>query len=63
MEKLLSLNEVSIILNVSYRNIIDLVHLGKLQAIKIGRQYRIHPKTVKLFIEKNKYKSSSPFGR
>ena len=63
MEKLLSPSEAAKLLNVGYRNIIDMIHLGQLEAIKIGRQFRIHPKFIHKFLEKNKYQNSNPFNK
>ena len=39
--KLLTPSEVSDILKINYRKVLDMILLGDISAIKIGRQYRI----------------------
>jgi len=52
--KLLTPSEVSDILKVNYRKVLDLILLGKLEAIKIGRQYRIPESSILFFLKNNK---------
>ena len=52
--QLLTPSEVSDILKVNYRKILDLILLGKLEAIKIGRQYRIPESSILTFLRNNK---------
>ena len=52
--KLLTPSEVSDILKVNYRKVLDLILLGKLEAIKIGRQYRIPESSILIFLKNNK---------
>ena len=54
--QLLTPSEVSDILKVNYRKVLDLIILGKLEAIKIGRQYRIEKSELLNYLEKNKIK-------
>ena len=51
--------EVGDILKVNYRKILDLIIIGKLSAIRIGRQYRISENELKEYLEKQKYKVHS----
>jgi len=52
--QLLTPSEVSDILKVNYRKVLDLILLGKLEAIKIGRQYRIPESSILFFLKNNK---------
>ena len=52
--QLLTPSEVSDILKVNYRKVLDLIILGKLEAIKIGRQYRILESSLLTFLRNNK---------
>jgi excisionase family DNA binding protein len=52
--QLLTPSEVSDILKVNYRKVLDLIILGKLEAIKIGRQYRIPESSLLTFLRNNK---------
>ena len=52
--QLLTPSEVSDILKVNYRKVLDLILLGKLEAIKIGRQYRILESSLLTFLRNNK---------
>ena len=52
--QLLTPSEVSDILKVNYRKVLDLILLGKLEAIKIGRQYRIPESSILTFLKNNK---------
>ena len=52
--QLLTPSEVSDILKVNYRKVLDLILLGKLEAIKIGRQYRIPESSLLTFLRNNK---------
>jgi len=51
--------EVGDILKLNYRKILDLIIIGKLSAIRIGRQYRISENELKEYLEKQKYKVHS----
>ena len=51
--------EVGDILKINYRKILDLIIIGKLSAIRIGRQYRISENELKEYLEKQKFKVHS----
>ena len=51
--------EVGDILKVNYRKILDLIILGQLNAIRVGRQYRIPESELEEYLEKQKYKVHS----
>ena len=51
--------EVGDILKLNYRKILDLIIIGKLSAIRIGRQYRISENELEEYLEKQKYKVHS----
>mgnify|MGYP005642043857 FL=1 len=54
--ELLTPTEVSDLLKVNYRKVLDLILLGRISAIKIGRQYRIERCELLNYLEKNKIK-------
>ncbi len=47
---LLTPDEVSKVLKVGYRTVLDLINTGVIQAIKIGRQYRIPESSLEKYI-------------
>ena len=51
--------EVGDILKVNYRKILDLIIIGQLSAIRVGRQYRIPASELEEYIERQKYKVHS----
>jgi len=57
MDNLMTPQEVAKIFNVNYRKVLELVHLGKLRAHRIGRVIRISPETVQQFLNKTQVKS------
>jgi len=57
MNQLLTPKEVAIILKINYRRVLDFIHLGKLDAIKIGRDFRIRECDLFDFLKTNSYKS------
>jgi excisionase family DNA binding protein len=57
MNQLLTPKEVSNILQINYRRVLDFIHLGKLDAIKIGRDFRIRECDLFDFLKTNSYKS------
>ena len=46
--------KISEYFQVSYRTILDLIHMGKLSAFKIGKQYRISECDLHKYINENK---------
>lgn len=57
MEPLLTPEKTSKLLNVSYNKVLELIHMGELQAHKIGKQFRIPMYAIHEFLDKSKYKS------
>lgn len=57
MESLLTPQETAEILRVKYHRVLDLIHLGELQAYKIGGQFRIPEYAIHEFLDKSKYHS------
>ena len=53
-EKCYTPEEISALWHVSYRTILDLIHMGKLSAFKIGKQYRISDCDLHKYINENK---------
>ena len=49
--------EISKVLKINYNRVLDLIHLGELSCIKIGRDYRISELHLLEFTNKNKFKS------
>ena len=52
--KLLTASEVSDILKINYRKVLDMILLGDICAIKIGRQYRIEKCDLLDYLKNNK---------
>ena len=57
--KLLTPTEVSDLLKVNYRKVLDLILLGHISAIKIGRQYRIEENELLNYLKNNKIKGTA----
>lgn len=57
MEQLYTPGEIGKLLKVNYHKVLDLIHLGELQAYKIGGQYRIPLHSIHEYLDKSKYKS------
>ena len=53
-EKYYTPEKISEMFEVSYRTILDLIHMGKLSAFKIGKQYRISKRELHKYINENK---------
>ena len=49
--KLLNPHQVASILSINYRKVLELIHLKKLPAIQIERQFRIKESELYTFIE------------
>jgi len=49
--------EVARMLNINYEMVLSLIHLGKLNSFRIGRQFRISMLELREFLESNRYKS------
>lgn len=57
MIELFTVEETGKILKVSSNKVYDLIHLGDLQAHKIGGQFRIPEYAIREFLDKSKYHS------
>ena len=57
MDKLLTPKEIASLLQLRYAKILELIKLGQLKAIKIGKSFRITKHDLHDFIEKNRYNS------
>jgi len=55
--KYLKVKEVAGILNISYRKVLDQIHMGNLKAIKIGSIFRIDQSDLRAFIESSQVNS------
>ena len=57
MDKLLTPKEIASLLQLRYAKILELIKLGQLKAIKIGKSFRITKYDLHDSIEKNRYHS------
>ena len=57
MDKLLTPKEIASLLQLRYAKILELIKLGQLKAIKIGKIFRVTRHDLHDFIEKNRYHS------
>ncbi len=57
MKKLLTPKEVAKILQLRYNKILEMIHLGELKAIRIGKSFRITEYDLHELIESNRVKS------
>jgi excisionase family DNA binding protein len=51
VERMYSVNEVAEILHVSFRTIYRLMKVGKIQAVRVGRQWRIPRSEIEKYIK------------
>ena len=54
MEAVYTAMEVSKLLKIGYRMILDEITLGRLSAFKVGKQYRILESSISRYIQDNK---------
>ncbi len=57
MKDLLTPKDVARILQLRYNKILEMIHLGELKAIRIGKSFRITEYDLHEFIESNRVKS------
>ena len=57
MNELLTPKEISKLLKLTYGKVLEMIHLGELKAIRIGKSFRITEYDLHDFIEKNRFKS------
>ena len=60
--QLLTPSEVSDILKVNYRKVLEMIVLGELAAFQIGRQYRVDESELENYLSKNKVKGFYHYG-
>tara|TARA_B100001250_G_C19685288_1_gene737770 strand:- start:524 stop:709 length:186 start_codon:yes stop_codon:yes gene_type:complete len=53
METVYTATEVSKLLKINYRKILDEITIGRLKACKIGKQYRVTKSNLKQYLEDN----------
>ena len=58
MKDLLTPKDVARILQLRYNKILEMIHLGELKAIRIGKSFRITEYDLHEFIESNRVKST-----
>jgi DNA binding domain, excisionase family len=51
VERMYSVNEVAEILHVSFRTIYRLMKVGKIQAVRVGRQWRIPKSEIEKYLK------------
>ncbi len=56
MEKFLTVEEISTMLQIHWQTVLTYIKSGKLRAVKLGRGYRIDPADLNTFIEQLKTK-------
>jgi excisionase family DNA binding protein len=56
MQQLLDAKEVATSLKVSYRTVLDQINLGRLEAYRVGNQYRISESSYLKYLESIKVK-------
>ena len=57
MKNFLTPKEVSKLLKINYNRVLDFIHLGKLSAYKLGKDYRISEGDLFDFLQARKYNS------
>ena len=61
MESVYTAMEVSKILKVHYRSVLDEITLGNLKAFKVGKQYRVLESSISSYIQDNKVENEGIF--
>ena len=61
MEAVYTALEVSKILKIHYRSVLDEITLGRLSAFKVGKQYRILESSLAAYIQDNKLENEGIF--
>lgn len=57
VEELLTPKEIAEILRIGYRSVLDLILMGKLEAYRVGRVYRISRSDLQSYLESTKVRS------
>ena len=61
MEMVYTAMEVSKLLKVHYRSVLDEIALGRLSAFKVGKQYRVTESSISSYIQDNKVENEGIF--
>ena len=61
METVYTVHEVSKMMRVNYRKVLDEIVLGRLLAFKVGRQYRVLESSLREYFQDNKVEKVSDF--
>ena len=61
MEAVYTALEVSKLLKVHYRMVLDEITLGRLSAFKVGKQYRVTESSISSYIQDNKVENEGIF--
>jgi len=59
MNKFHTPKQIAKMLQINYHRVLDMIHLGKLDAYKIGNNYRISDGQFNKFLMENRYKPFS----
>ena len=61
MEAVYTAMEVSKLLKIHYRKLLDELTLGRLSAFKVGKQYRVTESSISSYIQDNKVENEGIF--
>ena len=61
MEAVYTAMEVSKLLKIHYRTLLDEITLGRLSAFKVGKQYRVTESSISSYIQDNKVENEGIF--
>ena len=61
METVYTVHEVSKMMRVNYRKVLDEIVLGRLLAFKVGRQYRVLESSLREYFQDNKVEKVPDF--
>ena len=61
MEAVYTAMEVSKMLKINYRRVLDEITLGRLSAFKVGKQYRVTQSSLSSYIQDNKVENEGIF--
>ena len=61
MEAVYTAMEVSKMLKINYRRVLDEITLGRLSAFKVGKQYRVTQSSLSSYIQDNKVEKVAAF--
>ena len=61
MEAVYTAREVSKVLKIHYRRVLDEITLGRLSAFKVGKQYRVLQSSLDRYVQDNKVEKVAHF--